>query len=37
MPVYYDNKEIHAKSIVSGYAVRSEHLTGILNAKSIGK
>ena len=35
--MYYDNKEIHAKNIVSGCVVLSEHCTGILNARSIGK
>ena len=35
--MYCDNKEILAKSIVSGCVVCSEHHTDILNAKSIGK
>ena len=39
LSIYYDNKEIHAKNIVSACAVRSEHHIDmiILNAKSIGK
>ena len=39
LSIYYDNKEIRAKNIVSAYAVRSEHHIDmkILNAKSIGK
>ena len=32
-----DNKEIHAKNIVSGCAIPSEHRIDILNPKSIGK
>ena len=34
MLVYYDNKEIHAKNIVSGCVVRTEHRNDILNPRS---
>ena len=35
--ICYDNKKIHAKKCVTGWAVRSEHHIDILNAQSIGK
>ena len=35
--IYYENKETHAKNIVSGCVVRSEHHVDILNTKLAGK
>ena len=35
--IYYENKEIHAKNIVSGSVLRSEHRIDTLNVKPVGK